>query len=166
MRFGTIFVLAGVLALPAAAVAQDDGLGESPDMNMPDMGQTEPAEPGSDVRTGMPMGQQGQQVEIFKNKDNFEVRGTVSSVDAAQNKITLQREQGLPPVELQVAQGTNITMDGKQSSLQELQPGSEVRAQFNLAQNQPVAIQLEAKPSKQQKKMDKDMEKMERDMGR
>jgi len=161
MRFQTMLVLAGVLALPATALAQDD-MGQSPEMNMPETGQTEP---GSDVRTSMPMGQH-QQVEIFKNKDNFEVRGTVSSVDAAQNKITLQREQGLPPVELQVAQGTNITMDGKESSLNELQPGNEVRAQFNLAQDQPVAIKLEAKPSKQQKKMDKEMERMQRDMDR
>ncbi len=171
MRFGTMLVLAGALAMPGVAYAQDsDSMNTDPmtqpsqepsttgDSDMGTMGQ------GSDVRTGMPMGtQSNQQVDVFKNKDNFRVRGTVSSVDAAQNSITVQREGGLPPIQLQVATGTDIKMDGRQSSLNQLQPGSEVRAEFNVAQDQPVAISLDAKKSKQQKEMQRDSSKMERD---
>lgn len=155
MRFGTMLVLAGVLAAPGAAVAQDTDPLDPMDPTQRDPTQQEPTGPGTveegqDVRTGMEMGQP--QVEIFRDKKNFEIRGTVSSVDAAQNRITVQREEGMPPVELQVAQGTEIRMDGKQSSLQELQAGSEVRATFNVAQDQPIAIQLDARKARGEKR--------------
>lgn len=166
MRFKTFFVLASALALPLAATAQTTDPATDPMEPMEPMpGQPtqEPTQPspgtlgeGSDVRTSMPMGEP--QVEVFKDKDNFEVEGTVSSVDSTQNRITLNRE-GLPPMELQVAQGTEITMDGQQSSLSALQAGSEVRARFNVAQDKPVAIELEAKQSKMEKR---GMERMDR----
>lgn len=172
MRVRTMLAMAGLLAMPAVAMAQDGGLGEDPWGTSPPPGTTSPEQDGgmmppgqqqggeigtgSDVRTGMEMG--SQQVEIFRNKDNFEIRGTVSSVDPTQNRITVQREN-LPPVELQVAQGTEIKMDGRASSLQALEPGAEVRARFNVAQDQPIAISLDAKRSRQMKKEEKRMER-------
>jgi len=162
-----MLALAGALAMPGMAIAQDsDSMGDDSMMNQPSsqgsssssMGQSgmgsssqSGMSQGSDVRTGMQMGQ-NQQVDVFKNKSNFKVDGTVSSVDATQNMITVQRSNGLPPVQLQVASGTDIKMDGRQASLNQLQPGSEVRAEFNVAENQPIAVKLDAKQSKQQKR--------------
>ncbi|WP_373048904.1 hypothetical protein [Vulgatibacter sp.] len=163
MKIRMMLVLAGLIAVPGLATAQmeEEELQIETEQTQPSQDPMMQQEPGAEVRTGMEMGEP--QVEVFKNKDNFDLRGTVSSVDAQQNMITVQREEGLPPVELQIAQGTEIKMDGKQASLQQLQAGNEVRAKFNVAQDKPVAVELDAKPSKQQEQMYKDMEQMERD---
>jgi len=151
-------LFATLLALPGLAFAQGTG-GSSYEPG------TMQPEPGSEARTSMPSAQEPQ-VDVFKNKDNWEIRGTVSSVDSSNNQVTLQRENNLPPVQLHVAQGTEIKMDGQTSSLSQLQPGSEVRARFNLANDQPVAISLEAKKSKAEKKSQRESEKMQREMNR
>ena len=89
--------------------------------------------------------------QTFEKSDNFKVEGTIASVDAASGNMTLQRED-LPPAELRIASDTKIEVDGKTASIQDLQPGSEVRAEFNLAENQPIAVSVDAKESKAQRK--------------
>lgn len=170
MRIRMLLVVAGLLAVPGLALAQDTG-SDSQEYGQDSMGTMgseatggsggsggSGVSQGSEVRTGMQTGSQqsSQQVQIFKSnkRANFELKGTVSSVDPTANTITVNR-QGLPPVELQVAQGTDIKYSGRQASLNELQPGSEVRARFNVAENQPLAIELDAKPSKGMKEMNK-----------
>lgn len=130
MRGKKFFVMAGMLALPALAVAQGDM-----DMEMP---QQQPQQQ---------MGMQQHSAQMFKDQKNFRMEGTVSSVDPTQRQITVQRE-GLPPAELQIAQDTQVKVDGKESSLSQIQPGDEVRAEFNLAENQPIAVSVDAKEGK------------------
>lgn len=131
MKASKLFVMAGMLALPGFAVAQ----GQPPDME-------QRQQPG--------MHQEGQtqvSAQMFKDKDNFDMEGTVSSVDPMQRQITLQREN-LPPVELQIASDTEVKVNGEESSLSQIQPGDEVRTQFNLAQDKPIAISVDAKEAK------------------
>lgn len=153
-----MLLVAGLLAVPGLVVAQSQtDTSDRPDYgssgSMQDKQQSGSMGQGSEMRTSNQMGQSSPQIEVFKKnkRENFELKGTVSSVDSTNNTITVQREKNLPPVELQVAQGTDIKWDGKQASLNQLQPGSEVRARFNLANDQPVAIELDAKQAKQKK---------------
>src|SRR5690606_1720707 len=128
-------VMAGMLALPGLAIAQGD-MERQPDMQQ---------QPGMERSPGQVSAQ------MFKDKDNFDIEGTVASVDTMQRQITVQRE-GLPSVELQIASDTEVKVNGEESSLSQIQPGDEVRTEFNLAQNQPIAVSVEAKESKSSKK--------------
>jgi|GEM_PF-2024338 len=130
MKRSKLLVVAGLLALPGLAAAQDD-MQQQPDMDMP----------GMERSTGQVSAQ------MFKDKDNFDLEGTVSSVDPVQRQITVQRE-GLPSVELQVANDTEVKVNGEESSLSQIQPGDEIRTEFNLAQDQAIAVKVEAKESK------------------
>src|SRR5690606_41856160 len=93
--------------------------------------------------------------QMFKDKKNFDIEGTVSSVDPMERQITVQRE-GLPPVELQIAADTEVKVNGEESSLSQIQPGDEVRTQFNLAQDKPIAVSVEAKEGKGSKSRHKE----------
>ncbi len=134
MKANKLFVLAGMLALPAFAVAQGQ---QRPDMQ-------ERQQP------GMEQPQSQVSAQMFKDKENFDMEGTVSSVDTMQRQITVQRE-GLPSVELQIASDTEVKVNGEESSLSQIQPGDEVRTQFNLAQDKPIAVSVETKESKGRK---------------
>lgn len=131
MKRSKLFVMAGMLALPGLAIAQGD-MERQPDMEQ---------QPGMERSPGQVSAQ------MFKDKDNFDIEGTVASVDTMQRQITVQRE-GLPSVELQIASDTEVKVNGEESSLSQIQPGDEVRTEFNLAQNQPIAVSVEAKESK------------------
>lgn len=131
MKRSKLFVMAGILALPGLAIAQGD-MERQPDMQQ---------QPGMERSPGQVSAQ------MFKDKDNFDIEGTVASVDTMQRQITVQRE-GLPSVELQIASDTEVKVNGEESSLSQIQPGDEVRTEFNLAQNQPIAVSVEAKESK------------------
>lgn len=131
MKRSKLFVMAGMLALPGLAIAQGD-MERQPDMQQ---------QPGMERSPGQVSAQ------MFKDKDNFDIEGTVASVDTMQRQITVQRE-GLPSVELQIASDTEVKVNGEESSLSQIQPGDEVRTEFNLAQNQPIAVSVEAKESK------------------
>mgnify|MGYP001310882165 FL=1 len=134
MKANKLFVLAGMLALPAFAVAQGQ---QRPDMQ-------ERQQP------GMEQPQSQVSAQMFKDKENFDMEGTVSSVDTMQRQITVQRE-GLPSVELQIASDTEVKVNGEESSLSQIQPGDEVRTQFNLAQDKPIAVSVETTASKGRK---------------
>lgn len=165
-----MLLVAGLLAVPGLVMAQSQtDTSDRPDYgssgSMQDKQQSGSMGQGSEMRTSnQQMGQMSPQIEVFKKnkRENFELKGTVSSVDSTNNTITVQREKNLPPVELQVAQGTDIKWDGKQASLNQLQPGSEVRARFNLANDQPVAIELDAKQARGQKHQQQQQQQMNR----
>lgn len=133
MKRSKLVLLAGLLAVPGLAIAQGD-MERQPDSDMPGM-ETSPSQVSA---------------QMFKNKDNFDLEGTVSSVDPTQRQITIQRE-GMPSVELQVASDTEVKMNGEESSLSQIQPGDEVRTEFNLAQDQAIAVKVEAKESKERR---------------
>lgn len=131
MKASKLVAMAGMLALPAFAFAQGE---QRPGM--------EPRQ-----QPGMEQEQSQASAQMFKDKDNFNLEGTVSSVDTMQRQITVQRE-GLPSVELQIASDTEVKVNGEESSLSQIQPGDEVRTQFNLAQDKPIAVSVETKESK------------------
>lgn len=79
----------------------------------------------------------------FELQDNYEVEGTVSSVDASKDRITISRED-LPPASLSVAPDTRIELDGEDARLSQIRQGQEVRATFNLARDTPLAVEIEA----------------------
>ncbi len=136
MKARMLFAMAGMLALPGLAWAQGypgDEERQQPGMEQPGMHETQVS------------------AQMFKDKKNFDIEGTVSSVDPMERQITVQRE-GLPPVELQIAADTEVKVNGEESSLSQIQPGDEVRTQFNLAQDKPIAVSVEAKESKASKK--------------
>lgn len=133
MNRSKLVLLAGLLAVPGLAIAQGD-MERQPDSDMPGM-ETSPSQVSA---------------QMFKNKDNFDLEGTVSSVDPTQRQITIQRE-GMPSVELQVASDTEVKVNGEESSLSQIQPGDEVRTEFNLAQDQAIAVKVEAKESKERR---------------
>lgn len=141
MRMKMLVVTAGLLAVPgfASAAAQDPGM-EEPGMHQP-----------SDRSATSPRSSGMENAQVFQKAKNFKVEGTITSVDPTSGTMTLQREN-LPPAELKIASDTKIEMDGKTASIQDLQPGSEVRAEFNLTENQPIAVSVDAKESKSQKK--------------
>jgi Cu/Ag efflux protein CusF len=149
MKGKKLFVMAGMLALPALAFAQGD-------MDMEQGSQHQ--QPGYQ-QPGMH--QQQHSAQMFKDQKNFRVEGMVSSVDPSQRQITVQR-QGLPPAELQIATDTQVKVDGKESSLSQIKPGDEVRAEFNLAENQAIAVSVDAKEGKGSKQRSGSPEQQER----
>jgi Cu/Ag efflux protein CusF len=162
MRKLLLAAAAGLLAVPALAFAQDSGYGS--DVNQPSIDQNQNQdssksgdvkqfpEAGSDVRTAMPAGDvSAQSQQLFQGKvKTWDIKGTVSNVDSSKKEITIQREN-LPDAQLSLVDNTKITMDGKQASMMDLQQGAEVRAEFQLAQDKPVAMKVDAKPSKAMK---------------
>lgn len=145
MRTRTMLAMVGLLAVPALAWAE----GGSSDPSQ----QQEPGLMGGDVslgeeqRTAMPgSGSQldpQQQRQIFQSRESFNLEGTVASVDQNQNKITVNRPN-LPPAELTTSNQTKVEIDGRQASLSQIRPGTEIRAKFNLAQDQAVATEVKA----------------------
>lgn len=81
----------------------------------------------------------------FAAKGGFDAKGTVKSVDS--DDLVIQRE-GQPDIELDVRRETTIQRDGQQAQLDQLQPGDEVRAKFQVYGDDVVALELEAKAKK------------------
>ncbi len=147
MRMRTLLAIAGLTMVPALAVAEGDG-SVSPGQMGSDVS------PGQEERTAMPgqMGQMGQtdqqsQQQIFQSRDHFNIEGTVASVNPNQKTITVNRPN-LPPAELSTANQTKVKVDGRQATLSDLQPGTEIRAKFNLAQDQAIATEVDAKSNR------------------
>jgi Cu/Ag efflux protein CusF len=86
----------------------------------------------------------------FREKDTYSLKGTVAAVDPGRKSITLERK-GLPAVLLHVNTNTRIEVIGKDAFLTDIQPGEEVRAKFNLADDKPIAVKLEAKKEVEKK---------------
>ncbi|MGA9521391.1 MAG: hypothetical protein WBV82_08005 [Myxococcaceae bacterium] len=153
------WILAGAFAVSGAAFAQ----GMEKEQQKPEMGQQHQRE----MEQRQEVQQQLTQIYSEKGKkEAFEIKGKVAGFDQQTGAIVLQREN-LPPAMLLMTQQTEVKMDGKSSSAQQLQPGSEVRASFNLAQGMPVAISIDAKKPKGEKRQQggAGMEGVEEPMG-
>ncbi|HWV37803.1 MAG TPA: hypothetical protein VN033_04920 [Vulgatibacter sp.] len=83
--------------------------------------------------------------QAFQNPgESYEMTGTISEVEDDDVKLT---RQGLPNAELDiVSKKTKVTLNGRDVSLDELQPGMEVRAQFQVVGSDVVATRIEATP--------------------
>jgi len=85
------------------------------------------------------------QQQAFQNPGQaYEMTGTISKAES--DEVTLTR-QGLPNAELEiVSKKTKVTMNGRDVSSDELKPGMEVRAQFQVVGSDVVATQIQATP--------------------
>lgn len=79
----------------------------------------------------------------FAGKKNFDVDGKVSHASAGE--LTIERKDGLPPATLKLGSGTKVELDGKRASADQLQPGQDVKASFNLRGSTAEAVEVEAK---------------------
>jgi hypothetical protein len=79
---------------------------------------------------------------VFELQDNYELEGTVASVDERSDRITIRRED-VPSATLRVAPDTRVRVDGSAASLADIRPGSEIHATFNVSLQTPLAIELE-----------------------
>lgn len=78
---------------------------------------------------------------MFEGKNNFEVKGRIQSVSAS--SITVSRED-LPAAKLSVDGNTKIELDGEKVSASQLKQGQEVKASFNLSDDKPMAVEIDA----------------------
>ncbi len=78
---------------------------------------------------------------LFEGKKNFDLDGKVQH--ASKDQITIQRDK-LPPATLHVAPGTKVELDGKASSVDQLQAGQDVKASFNLRGGTAEAVEIKA----------------------
>lgn len=84
--------------------------------------------------------------QAFQNQgQTYEMTGTITK--AEKDEVTLTR-QGLPNAQLDVvAQKTKVSLSGHAISSDQLQPGMEVRAQFQVVGSDVVATQIQAMPA-------------------
>jgi hypothetical protein len=94
--------------------------------------------PARDARTGMTGDRKH---PTFDGKDNFKVEGKISQASAG--SLTVTREE-MPPAKLMVDRNTQIELDGEKVSAAQLKPGQEVKAEFNLQDDKPMAIEIKA----------------------
>jgi hypothetical protein len=86
---------------------------------------------------------------LFDGKHNFDVDGKVQH--ASKDSLTISRED-LPPATLSVSHGTKVELDGNQVSADQLKPGEDVKASFNLNKDKAEAVEIKAKRSDENKK--------------
>jgi hypothetical protein len=82
---------------------------------------------------------------MFEGKNNYEVKGKIQSVTAS--SITVRRDE-MPPAKLRVDRNTKIELDGERASASQLKEGQEVKASFNLSDDKPMAVEIDAEKMK------------------
>jgi hypothetical protein len=88
-----------------------------------------------------------EQAQVFQSAESFTVQGTVLKAESDELEVNRQA-QSLPPIELDlIAQRTQITVDGELATPQDLLPGMEVRAEFQIAGDDIIATKVEATSS-------------------
>jgi hypothetical protein len=142
------WIVAGALAVPGLALAQ---AGQQQPGQQDRMGQQQGQQQRGQQQAGQQQhgAKQKRSAAMYEGKDNFEIEGTVQQVQ--RNRITIQRQE-LPPVQLQLAEGAKVMVDGQEAQLQQIRPGQEVRATFNIADDQALAIEIEAQGGQQQQR--------------
>jgi hypothetical protein len=78
----------------------------------------------------------------FEQGKAFQLRGRIK--DAGSDEITVARS-GLPPASLEIRDRTKVTIDGKPAKASDLKEGAEVRALFQLEDDEIVAVMVNAK---------------------
>jgi colicin import membrane protein len=82
---------------------------------------------------------------MFEGKNNYEVKGKIQSVTAS--SITVHRDE-MPAAKLRVDRNTKIELDGERASASQLKEGQEVKASFNLSNDKPMAVEIDAEKMK------------------
>lgn len=96
---------------------------------------------------------------LFDGKDNFEVDGKIQKV--SKDSITVAREE-LPAATLRISKDTKVELDGEQVSAAQLKQGQDVKASFNLKDDKAEAVEIAAKKTEMQEKMQENREKQVR----
>lgn len=142
-------LLAGALVVPLYVVAKQVPVQPSPGTSAPqgtppDKAQGQAPPPGArpEPTEAERAAEEKKITEAFKSADNFTLTGRLAMV--RENQILLERK-GLPSALLIVPGTATVQLDGRKVSLDTLTPGTEVRATFNLAQQYPIALAIEAK---------------------
>lgn len=138
--------------VPALAFAQVPG-GQPPDDATPPPATT-PPEPTKEEVQAFERQLMGQ----FEKADNYDIEGRVAQLDLDAGAMVVTRES-LPPVLLVAPESMPVKIDGKKASLGDLAVGSDVRATFNISQNFPIALSLDAKTPKNDQKAKGDQNK-------
>jgi hypothetical protein len=79
----------------------------------------------------------------------YEMKGRVQAVGAGflglgGRSITIDRD-GAPAAVLHVAEGTRVSVNGRDARLGDVRAGDDVRAAFDFDSDKPVAIQIDAR---------------------
>lgn len=138
--------------LPVAALAQAPG-GQPPDDVAPPSDSAPPPatpEPPREPSKEEVRAFERQLMGQFKEADNYDIEGRVAQLDLEAGAMVVTRES-LPPVLLVAPESVPVKIDGKTATLGDLAIGSEVRATFNISQNFPIALSLDAKAPKEKK---------------
>ncbi len=77
-----------------------------------------------------------------------QVEGPVKKVDPATKTVEVGRFFGLFSKKLEVTDTTNISIEGKKGSLEDLQQGSRVKASYEPEDGKNIATSIEVMPSK------------------
>ena len=85
---------------------------------------------------------------LFDGKDNFKVDGKIQKV--SKGSLTIARED-LPPATLKISKETKVELDGDAVSAGQLKQGQDVKASFNLREDKPEAVEIQAKKADGQK---------------
>lgn len=139
-------LLLTTVLFPAVAFAQTPG-GAPPNDAAPPPAAAEPQpEPTKEEVQAFERQLMGQ----FEKADNYDIEGRVAQIDLSAGAMVVTRES-LPPVLLVAPESVPVKINGKKASLSELTVGSDVRATFNISQNFPIALSLDAKAPKAEK---------------
>ncbi len=95
-------------------------------------------------KTGMGKKDTKKWEQAFNTENSFTLEGKVKSVK--DNELVIEREN-LPDVELSVRDQTKVEQDGEQKNVKALREGDQVRAQFQVVDDEPVAVQISAQSS-------------------
>jgi hypothetical protein len=144
------WILAGALALPAAALAQSNSKAPSAKPGAPPAAEQATPAPQAQPPAAGPTPEQEQQasaavkqlVQKLRQKgDNYKLTGTISQVAPDGSAILVHREE-LPGVLLILPPNVGVTANGKDVAVNQLQPGDQIRATFNIAQQYPIALDI------------------------
>lgn len=155
-RFRMFFV--AILVTPLLATAQATPP-SSPGATPPPTA-TEPSTPEAPPAQKEPTKEEIQAFERqlmgqFDKADNYDIKGRVGQIDVQAGAMVVTRES-LPPVLLVAPESVPVKIDGKKASLADVQPGSDVRATFNISQNFPIVLSLDAKTPPPDRALDKE----------
>ncbi|QRK10277.1 hypothetical protein JQX13_09375 [Archangium violaceum] len=79
------------------------------------------------------------------NKANaFNLKGTLKKGSDRDEVILSRQNQNLPDVELDVRDQTQVMLDGKKVAVGDIPEGAQVRASFQLVEDDAVAVELNA----------------------
>lgn len=88
--------------------------------------------------------QKSSDAAVMNKAHAFKITGTLKK-DSDRDEITLSRQnQNLPDVDLDVRDQTQVMLDGKKVAVGDIPEGAQVRASFQLVEDDAVAVEINA----------------------